>query len=143
MDEIALKAYKAKLSEREEIYGMHKNSYKYNLSKYKMGIIFCIGFLIVDDCICLHLLGNVIPEPLILVLWPACLIAVIALIIYLIKYCSYINMCNEIKIGPFKIKGRNKIFSILKNDEMQISTLKKQIAFIERERELQAKESDK
>ena len=143
MDEIALKAYRMKLSEKEESYKMHKNSYDYNILKYRNHIIVYIGLMFLNDIFCLHLFVDAIPDAILIMIWCTNGIFLIALIKNVIDYYRYTHMRQAIKIGPFTISGRNNLLAILKEDERQISTLKNQIAFIERERELQAKESNK
>ncbi len=143
MDEIALKAYKAKLSTKEECYKMHKKTFNDNITKYKRCIIFDIILIVVIDFTFRHAYKNLMADRFSIMLWSTIVIPIIALIINSINYYRYTHMRQAIKIGPFTISGRNNLLAILKEDERQISTLKNQIAFIERERELQAKESNK
>lgn len=143
MDNIALKAYKAKLDEREEIYRMHKNSYECKISRYRTGIIFFAAAFVVLRLAIQLIIYGIVPNFLIFLLYLLCAVSFVALIVYSINYYRYTHMHHNVKIGAFTLNRSKNLLAILRDDEMQISTLKNQIAFIERERELKTKESNK
>lgn len=142
MEESVLEAYKEELVIKERYYNENVKKYEKNKTKYKVLITVNVGLIILNSY-ALHKL-NIISQKLgdniagILfdyTIYDAfskvMLILVIVLIVLVFLMYRYTHVRGEIKIGPVTIKKRNNYLSMLKEEQMRISTLKNKIDYIE------------